>query len=151
MNELKNLSLEQLRRIVVIKEEIERLKVEMSCVAREDATAGSHSSFAIPARSHTAGTLNVRQIGPCAKPKSVKYIKHLFGMTLRDKRERIGFSQEELGFRARLHRTYICDIERGRRNVSLENIYKLALALRILPGELLPFASFTTAVHTSSR
>ena len=55
MNELKNLSLEQLRRIVVIKEEIERLKVEMSCVAREDATAGSHSSFAIPARSHTAG------------------------------------------------------------------------------------------------
>lgn len=46
-------------------------------------------------------------------------------------RSRRGISQEELGERAGLHRTYVSDIERGARNVSLESIEKLAAALEI--------------------
>jgi transcriptional regulator with XRE-family HTH domain len=39
--------------------------------------------------------------------------------------------QEELGFRAGLHRTYIGSIERGEQNISVDNIHKLARALKI--------------------
>ena len=46
-------------------------------------------------------------------------------------RGRLGISQEELAERAGLHRTYVCDIERGARNVSLKSIEKLASALQI--------------------
>ncbi len=42
-----------------------------------------------------------------------------------------GLSQEELADRADLHRTYVSDVERGMRNVSLENIEKLGNALRL--------------------
>ena len=43
-------------------------------------------------------------------------------------------SQEELAERCNLHRTYISDIELGKRNVSLENIERIATALeRSLP------------------
>ena len=49
-------------------------------------------------------------------------------------------SQEELAERAGLHRNYVGGIERGERNVALENIIKLAQALSVAPGEL--FADF---------
>jgi transcriptional regulator with XRE-family HTH domain len=42
-----------------------------------------------------------------------------------------GISQEELGERAELHRTYVGDIERGERNVSLLNMEKIANALKV--------------------
>jgi CheY-like chemotaxis protein/DNA-binding XRE family transcriptional regulator len=45
-------------------------------------------------------------------------------------------SQEELAGRAGLHRTYVSDIERGARNVSLESIEKLARALEVPAGIL---------------
>ncbi|MEX2535218.1 MAG: helix-turn-helix transcriptional regulator [Trueperaceae bacterium] len=56
-------------------------------------------------------------------------IRTLFGQALRERRLERGYSQEELAARAELHRTYVADIERGERNVSLENISKLAAAL----------------------
>lgn len=46
-------------------------------------------------------------------------------------------SQEELGFRAGLHRTYIGGIERGEKNPSYENLLKLAEALDVAPSDLL--------------
>ena len=49
----------------------------------------------------------------------------------------MGFSQETLAFECELHRTYIGGIERGERNVSLENIVKIAKALKRTAGELL--------------
>jgi CheY-like chemotaxis protein/DNA-binding Xre family transcriptional regulator len=51
----------------------------------------------------------------------------------------LGISQEELGGRAGLHRTYICDIERGARNVSLESIEKIAAALEISLSKLFAY------------
>ena len=54
-----------------------------------------------------------------------------FATSLRKWRNRRGLSQEELAERADLHRTYISDVERGARNLSLESISKLANALEI--------------------
>lgn len=58
-------------------------------------------------------------------------IRQRFGLAIKQRRQELGISQEELSFRAGLHRTYISDIERGSRNPSLENIEKLAEALEI--------------------
>lgn len=66
-------------------------------------------------------------------------IKKNFGDKLRKIRKEKNISQEELGFRAELHRTYISDIERGARNVSLENIEKIAKALKVPTKDLIPF------------
>ncbi len=48
-----------------------------------------------------------------------------------------GLSQEELAHDAGLDRTYVSSCERGRRNIGLLNIYRLAAALRVSPEELL--------------
>lgn len=50
-------------------------------------------------------------------------IKKTFGLNVRKYRTNLGISQEALAEKAGLHRTYISDIERFKRNVSLENIY----------------------------
>lgn len=63
------------------------------------------------------------------KPKQAILVE--FGSLIRKKREELGISQEELADKAALHRTYIGDIERGERNVSLINIKKIANALGI--------------------
>ena len=52
-----------------------------------------------------------------------------FGSRLKEIRLSKNISQEELSYRAELHRTYISSVELGKRNVSLFNIEKLAKAL----------------------
>lgn len=59
-----------------------------------------------------------------------------FGKKLRVLRKKAGLSQEELGFRANLHRTYIGSIERAEQNISVDNIHKLAKALKVPVNEL---------------
>ena len=66
-------------------------------------------------------------------------IKLKLGRKIRETRVKEGYSQEELASRCGLHRTYISDIERGERNVSVENIEKIAKALKTEPNELLRF------------
>jgi transcriptional regulator with XRE-family HTH domain len=61
----------------------------------------------------------------------VREIKSKFGQRLRALRKRIGASQETLAEKAGLDRTYISSIERGKRNVSLENIARLSTALKV--------------------
>ena len=65
-------------------------------------------------------------------------IKAEVGERLRRLRTRRGWSQEELGFESGLHRNYIGGIERGERNVGVENIARLAKALGVRPRDLLP-------------
>jgi len=54
-----------------------------------------------------------------------------FGQKVREERTRLGLSQEELAGRAGVHRTYIGMIERAEKNITLENIEKIAKALKI--------------------
>lgn len=63
-------------------------------------------------------------------------VRKKFGKRLREIRRTAGLSQEELGFKANIHRTYIGAVERGEQNVSLDNIYKLAQALKVEMKEL---------------
>ena len=64
-------------------------------------------------------------------------IQKKFGDKLRELRKQKGLSQEDLAFKSGLHRTYISDIERGSRNLSLKNIEKIANALGMSPKSLL--------------
>ena len=56
---------------------------------------------------------------------------------LRGRRRQLGLSQEALADRAGLHRTYVGSVERCERNVSLDNIERLARALNVAVAELL--------------
>ena len=54
-----------------------------------------------------------------------------FGRKVREERTKLGLSQEALASRAGVHRTYIGMIERAEKNITLENIEKIAKALEI--------------------
>jgi len=61
-----------------------------------------------------------------------------FGARLREIRLQKDVSQEKLAELAGLHRTYVSSIELGKRNISLLNIERLALALGVSMAELMP-------------
>jgi transcriptional regulator with XRE-family HTH domain len=63
-------------------------------------------------------------------------IRERFGFAVKVRREELGLTQEDLADRAGIHRTYLSDVERGTRNVSLVNIERLALALSMHLSEL---------------
>lgn len=60
-----------------------------------------------------------------------------FAENLMITRKRARVSQEELGFRADLHRTEIGQLERGHRLPRIDTVVKLAGALSVEPGELM--------------
>jgi transcriptional regulator with XRE-family HTH domain len=66
-------------------------------------------------------------------------VKAAFGRRLRQIRELRGWSQERLAAEVGLDRSYVGGVERGERNISLENICKLAKALATKPAELMEF------------
>lgn len=63
-------------------------------------------------------------------------VKALFGQRLRELRQLRGWSQEEFALHAGLDRSYLGSVERGERNISLENISVLATALGVPAAEL---------------
>jgi transcriptional regulator with XRE-family HTH domain len=64
-------------------------------------------------------------------------LRQIFARNVRTARKGKGWSQEELAERASLHRTYISIIERGLKNVSIDNIEAIAKALGEQAGSLL--------------
>lgn len=66
-----------------------------------------------------------------------------FGLRIKQLRQAQGISQEELGARAQLDRTYISGIERGKRNVSFKNIVLIADALQVSVAELFNIPEFS--------
>jgi len=69
-------------------------------------------------------------------PKQPK-LREILAANIRQARANAGFSQEELADRAGLHRTYVGSVERAERNISIDNIERLAAALRMQAAELL--------------
>lgn len=67
---------------------------------------------------------------------SKKEILIKFGEKVREIRKEKGLSQEELSFKADLHRTYIGMIERAEKNITLVNIEKIANALEVSINDL---------------
>ena len=67
-----------------------------------------------------------------------------FGKRLKSVREKVGISQEKLAELAGLHRTYVSSVERGQRNISLQNVERLADALGVTMAELMPNRRGTT-------
>jgi transcriptional regulator with XRE-family HTH domain len=64
-------------------------------------------------------------------------IRARLGRNVRRLREAKGWSQEDYADRAGIHRTYVSDIERGRRNPTITVVDKLALPLDVSAGDLL--------------
>lgn len=71
-----------------------------------------------------------------AKKTDTSWLPEGVSAAIRKHRLRLGISQEEFSKRCGLHRTYISDIERGARNMSLRNLQRLAEALGVLPSQL---------------
>lgn len=69
----------------------------------------------------------------------MKTVQEQFGQRVRGLRLIKGLSQEELAYRADMHRTYVGGIERGERNPSLKNINALAEVLDISLSELFKY------------
>jgi transcriptional regulator with XRE-family HTH domain len=63
--------------------------------------------------------------------------RRIFAQKLRQIRQIRGLSQEELADMAGLHRTYVGSVERSERNVSIDNMERLAKALEVDITELL--------------
>src|SRR5947209_361906 len=59
----------------------------------------------------------------------IQDVRKIFGAELRRRRKELGLSQEEFGERANLHRTYVSDVEAGKRNPSLQSMQRLASAV----------------------
>ncbi len=66
-------------------------------------------------------------------------IKEKVGQRIKDLRTKQGLSQEEFAFRCELDRTYITSLERGKRNISLTNLEKIAKAFNMTLSEFFNF------------
>ena len=58
-------------------------------------------------------------------------IKVKVGQRIKELRNQLGISQEALANKAEIDRTYVTDVENGRRNISIENLEKLVSALQV--------------------
>lgn len=75
-------------------------------------------------------------LGAMEKHQVTPTPRQIFGLNLRRARRLKDVSQEELAFRSNLSRTYVSEVERGVRNVSIDNMGQLAEALGIPLKEL---------------
>jgi len=66
------------------------------------------------------------------------YLKTV-GQNIRKARQSLELSQEKFALKCKLDRTYISDVERGERNISLLNLQKIAKALKVTVGSLLEY------------
>lgn len=66
-------------------------------------------------------------------------IEQKVGKRIKYLRNKLGISQEELGFRSGVHRTYIASLEVGKRNISIVTLEKIVVALEVSFSEFFNF------------
>ena len=71
------------------------------------------------------------------KAKEAARVRKIFAQNLKLLRQQKGMSQEQLAEAASLHRTYVSSVERGARNISIDNMERLARALAVDIRDLL--------------
>lgn len=64
-------------------------------------------------------------------------ISEAFGLVLKEYRKKVNLSQEELSYRCNLDRTFISLLERGKRNPTIETVFKISISLNTLPSQLI--------------
>jgi ribosome-binding protein aMBF1 (putative translation factor) len=101
-----------------------RVKAASSTPRRPKAASSSARS---PRSKHVADNASTNPL----------FLQQLFGSNVRLVRTAKGLSQEDLADRASVDRTYVSSIERRLRNVSIQNVQRLALALDVDPRDLL--------------
>lgn len=74
---------------------------------------------------------------PCVKRTHPDGLRDILARNLRLLRAKRGLSQETLAFEAGINRTYLSDVERSIRNVSIDNLSRLAKALGVPAWQLL--------------
>ena len=74
-----------------------------------------------------------------------KQMQVRLGRVIRELRSRLGYSQESFADVVGLHRTYIGSVERGERNISLQNLVRIAKALGI------PLSTLIAEAESSDR
>src|SRR5258707_749621 len=80
--------------------------------------------------------MHATTVGAMGKKRTKPDVRERFGTAVKFRREELGLTQEDLADRAGIHRTYLSDVERGTRNLSLINIEKLAAALSVTMSKL---------------
>ncbi len=83
------------------------------------------------ANSHTQIRLLMR------KSTTKQSARQVLAANLRCLRQQRGMSQEDLALASGLSQTYLSDVERGKRNIGIDNIQRLADALKVNPSDLL--------------
>lgn len=66
-------------------------------------------------------------------------LNQLVGLKIKEIRNNLNLSQEDFAEKVGMHRTYIGQIERAEKNITLKNIHKICYALKIDPKELFDF------------
>jgi len=69
-------------------------------------------------------------------PEPISPATRALGERIRARRLALGLSQESLAEQSGIHWTFLGQVERGRRNLSLHNLLKIASGLEVDPGEL---------------
>lgn len=64
-------------------------------------------------------------------------ISEAFGVILKKHRNNLNISQEQLADKCDLDRTFISLLERGKRNPTIETLFKVSIALETLPSEVI--------------
>lgn len=86
-------------------------------------------------------TVGMYAVGPMAQtiaPSTpISPAARALGERVRSRREALGLSQEALAHKSRVHWTFLGQVERGRRNLNLHNLLKIAAGLGADPAELI--------------
>lgn len=85
--------------------------------------------------------MNLLDIYNTSENVNPELLNKLVGIKIREIRNKLNLSQEIFAEKVGLHRTYIGQIERAEKNITLKNIHKICYSLKIDPKELFDFTN----------